>query len=356
MAALRLDQITVPLRAFTLRLSLEVSSTLALVGPSGAGKSTVLRAVAGLIRPRSGRIAIGERVLFDGEQRLDLAPEQRRVGLVFQEYALFPHMTVRQNVEYARRKGADEYLERFRIGHLAVARPRELSGGERQRVALARALAREPDVLLLDEPLSSLDAHTKTTVRAELHELVTALDIPVLLVTHDFDEAAALGDRIAVIVDGDVRQTGTPSELVSQPADSFVASFTGANVLHGHALESSNGSTRVRLADGHTISTAEAARGAVAVAVYPWDITLSTAPPNDSALNVVAAPIRSITELGNRVRVTVGPISAEITAESLGRLGLRPGQTIHASFKATGTRVVGGRPAQADSSRSKNER
>ncbi len=356
MATLRLDQITVPLRDFTLRLSVEVTSTLALVGPSGAGKTTVLRSVAGLVRPRSGRVAIGDRALFDGEQGVDLAPEQRRVGLVFQEYALFPHMSVRQNIEYARRKRADDYLERFRIGHLAAARPRELSGGECQRVALARALARDPDVLLLDEPLSSLDAHTKTTVRAELHELVATLDIPVLLVTHDFDDAAALGDRIAVIVDGNVRQTGTPGELVSQPADSFVASFTGANVLHGHALESSNGSTRIRLEDGATIATADDARGAVAVAVYPWDITLSTTPPNDSAMNVVAAPIRSIAELGNRVRVTVGPISAEITAESLGRLDLRPGQTVYASFKATGTRVVGGRPAQADSSRSKNER
>jgi molybdate transport system ATP-binding protein len=342
MATLRVDQVTVSLRAYTLELSLEVSSTLAVVGPSGAGKSTLLKAIAGLVRPRSGRITIGARTLFDGEQGIELPPERRQVGLVFQEYALFPHMSVRQNIEYARERAADELLERFRIGHLAAAKPRELSGGERQRVALARALARNPDVLLLDEPLSSLDAHTKATVRAELHELVGALDIPVLLVTHDFDDAAALGDHISVVVDGKMRQSGTPNELVSQPADSFVASFTGANVLHGHVLESANGSTRIRLADGATIATADEARGEVAVAVYPWEITLARMPPQDSALNVVAGPIRTISELGNRVRVTVGPISAEITSESLARLGLRPGEVVHASFKATGTRVVSG--------------
>ena len=159
----------------------------------------------------------------------------RRVGLVFQEYALFPHMTVRQNVEYARRHAADEYLERFRIAHLANARPGELSGGERQRVALARALARDPQVLLLDEPLAALDAHTKTTVRAELHDLLAGLDIPVLLVTHDFEDAAALAERVSVIVEGRLRQTGTPGELVAEPADAFVASFTGANLLNGYA-------------------------------------------------------------------------------------------------------------------------
>src|SRR6185312_5403367 len=231
MATLRVDQLTVPLRAFRLQLRLEVGSTLALVGPSGAGKSTVLRAVAGLVRPESGRIAVDDEVFFDADRGVELPPEGRRVGLVFQEYALFPHMTVRQNVEYARKHSADEYLERFRISHLASARPIELSGGERQRVALARALAREPGVLLLDEPLSALDAHTKADVRSELQQLLAGLGIPVLLVTHDFEDAAALAGVVGVIVDGELRQTGTPAELVARPSDPFVASFTGANLL-----------------------------------------------------------------------------------------------------------------------------
>jgi molybdate transport system ATP-binding protein len=348
MATLRLEQINVPLRSYGLELSLEVGGTLALVGPSGSGKTTVLRVVAGLTRPQAGRVAVDDDIWFDSHDGRELPPERRRVGLVFQEYALFPHMSVRQNVEYARRHRADAYLERFRIAHLESARPNELSGGERQRVALARALARDPQVLLLDEPLSALDAHTKTAVRAELHELLAELDIPVLLVTHDFEDAAALADRVGVIVDGRLRQTGTPRALVAEPADPFVASFTGANLLHGRAEREGNGSTRVHLDDGTVVATADAAHGRVALAVYPWDITLAATPPHDSAMNVIHAPIRSIAELGNRVRLAVGPISAEITGESLHRLGFERGQSVYASFKATGTRVVADQPPASD--------
>ncbi|HEX6761450.1 MAG TPA: ABC transporter ATP-binding protein [Gaiellaceae bacterium] len=340
MAALTVDKINVPLRAFDLELTLEVGSAVAVVGPSGAGKSTLLRAIAGLVEPRSGRIAVGSDVWFDAERSISLAPDERRVGLVFQDYALFPHMTVRQNIEYARKHRADEYLERFRIAALADVKPPSLSGGERQRVALARALARDPQVLLLDEPISALDAHTKATVRAELHELLGTLEIPALLVTHDFEDAAALADRVSVVVDGQLRQAGTVAELVARPADAFVASFTGANLLHGAAVQQANGSTRVELADGTVVTTADAAGGEVVLAVYPWDVTVAARPPDDSALNVIGGPVRSVAELGNRVRVAIGPVTAEITAESLGRLDLRPGGFAFASFKATGTRVV----------------
>jgi ABC-type sulfate/molybdate transport systems ATPase subunit len=341
MARLVLDRIAVPLRSFDLELTLEVEATLALVGPSGAGKTTVLRSIAGLIRPRSGRILCDGETWFDSDGDVCRPAEHRHVGLVFQDYALFPHMTVRENVEYSRRHPATEYLDRFGIAHLENAHPGSLSGGERQRVALARALARDPGVLLLDEPLSALDAHTKADVRSELHTLLAGLGIPVLLVTHDFEDAAALADQVGVIVDGKLRQTGTPAELVARPADPFVASFTGANLLHGHGV-SSGDTTRVRLADGTVVTTMEVGRGELALAVYPWDVTLSATAPNDSAMNVIGGPIRSIAELGNRVRVSIGPISAEITAESRRRLDLRIGQTAFASFKATGTRIVSG--------------
>ncbi len=340
MAALRLDDLTVALRSFDIRLSLRVESSVALVGPSGAGKTTVLRAVAGLLRPRAGRIASGDEVWFDDGRGISLPPERRRVGLVFQDYALFPHLSVRENVEYAGRHRADDYLDRFGIAHLARERPGGLSGGERQRVALARALARDPAVLLLDEPLSALDAHTKAGVRAELHELLEGLGIPVLLVTHDFEDAAALAERVSVIVAGELRQSGTPAELVARPADAFVASFTGANLLPGHAMPGANGSSRVTLDDGTVVTTAEHASGEVVLAVYPWDVVVGSEPPHDSAMNVVGGRIRGITELGNRVRVTIGGVTAEITAESRSRLGLQAGQVAFASFKATGTRVV----------------
>ena len=327
-----------PLRTFGLDLELSAGEgTLALVGPSGAGKTSVLRTIAGLLRPERGLVALDDTIWLDTEAGVDVPPESRRVGLVFQEYALFPHMTVRANVRFgAGSAGVDGLLERFGIDGLADARPATLSGGERQRVALARALAREPVVLLLDEPLSALDAFTRARVRAELREVLQGLALPTILVTHDFEDAAALAGQVSVLVDGKLRQSGSPAELVARPADGFVASFTGANLLHGHA----DGSTRVRLADGTVLAVAEPASGDVVLAVYPWDVTVGVEPPHDSALNVVAGPIRTISELGNRVRVTIGPVSAEITAESLRRLGLRTGQPAFAAFKATGTRVV----------------
>jgi len=342
MAELLLDEILVPLRSFDLRLSLEADGVLALAGPSGAGKSTVLRAIAGLVSPRSGAIAVSGETWFDRRRRIDVPVDERGVGFVFQDYALFPHMSVRRNVEYARRGGADRYLELLGISHLAESRPLELSGGERQRVALARALARDPKILLLDEPLAALDTHTKAIVRHELQELLAELAIPTLFVTHDFADAAALAGRVGVLVDGEVRQVGTPRELIARPADPFVASFAGANLLGGHVTSTVDGVVRVLLADGTSVATTETARGEVVLAVYPWDVTLSAEPPHDSALNVIEAPIRSIAELGGRVRVGVGPVTAEITAESRRRLDLEVGRRVFAAFKATGTRIVAG--------------
>jgi molybdate transport system ATP-binding protein len=334
-------EFTLPLRSFTLGLSLEVDGTVALVGPSGAGKTSVLRAVAGLVRPSSGRIALGDDVWVDSARGVFLPPDRRRVGLVFQEYALFPHMTVRENVAYAGAGRADEYLERFRISHLAKARTTELSGGERQRVALARALAREPGVLLLDEPLSALDAHTKSAVRAELRELLADLALPTLLVTHDFEDAAALSDHVGVIVDGELRQLASPADLVASPADTFVASFTGANLMHGRVVGRDGGVTEVELADdGHRVYSTDDATGEVGVVVYPWEVSVARSRRDDSALNVIEANVRSIVQVGNRVRIHIGPVTAEITEASVDKLDLEVGSLAVASWKATGTRLV----------------
>ncbi len=214
-------------RRFAVAADLTVGpETVAVVGPSGAGKTTLLRAVAGLERPRAGRIALGDEVWFDADAGIHLAPERRAVGMVFQDYALFPHMTVLGNVRFGGTDGAEQLLERLGIAHLATARPGELSGGERQRVALARALARRPRVLLLDEPMAALDPHTRGAVRDELRTTLAALALPTLLVSHDFADAAALAARVAVIEDGRIVQQGTPDALVAAPAGPFVEALT----------------------------------------------------------------------------------------------------------------------------------
>src|SRR5581483_5276497 len=217
-------------------------------------------------------------------------PEARRVGLVFQEYALFPHLSVEGNVGFGGRGRAGELLERFGISHLA--RAGELSGGERQRVALARALARDPELLLLDEPMAALDAHTRAGVRAELQELLAELGLPTILVTHDFEDAAALADRVGVLSAGRVLQLGTPDDLVAAPADAFVAGFTGGNLLHGFARPTRDGLTEVVLDGGAVVFSTDRGEGRVGVVVYPWEVSIAPADaaPADSALNHVSAP------------------------------------------------------------------
>jgi len=314
---------------------------VALVGPSGAGKTTVLRAVAGLARPDRGLIALRDEIWFDAARGVDRAPEERAVGYVFQDYALFPHLRVRGNVAFGGATRVDELLERFGITHLARARPRELSGGERQRVGLARALARGPEVLLLDEPLSALDAHTRSTVRLELHSILRELELPALLVTHDFEDAVALADRIGVLLEGRLLQLGSPAELVDAPADPFVASLTGGNLLPGRARAVANGLTAVALDAGGTVLSSEHGSGRVGVVVQPWEVTLGRAATVDeSALNHLPGVVASVFPVGNRVRVRVGPLTAEVTAASAERLGLAPGEAVVASFKATAARLV----------------
>jgi molybdate transport system ATP-binding protein len=339
--ALRVD-LDLPLRSFALELRLEVGAgeTLALAGPSGAGKSSLLRAVAGLARPRRGRIEADGETWLDIAQSIDLPPERRAVGFMFQDYALFPHLTVLGNVRYGATAPVEPLLERFGLGELAGIRPAELSGGERQRVALARALAREPKALLLDEPTAALDPHTRSQVRAELRHALRELGLPALLVTHDFEEAAALADRVGVLVEGRLVQVGSPAELTAAPADPFVATLTGGNLLFGVAREHGDGLTEVALDSGALVYSSDRGEGRVGVAVPAWEVTVSRTAPSDSSLNHLRAPISSLTTLGNRVRVRIGPLTAEITAASAHRLELGEGEVVVASFKATATRIV----------------
>ncbi|WP_217913292.1 ABC transporter ATP-binding protein [Miltoncostaea marina] len=348
MAGLRLD-IALPRRGFELAVALEVAAgeTVALVGPSGAGKTSVLRAVAGADRPRRGRIALGERVLFDAERGVDLPPEARGVGYVFQEYALFPHMTVRDNVAFAGGARADELLARLGIAHLAGRRPGRLSGGERQRVGLARALARRPGVLLLDEPMAALDPHTRGRVRDELRALLREAALPALLVTHDLDDATALADRIGVMVGGAVRRLGPPAEVLDDPADATVAALVGANVLPGVTAGAAGGLALVALDGGGTVRGAPALSGRVAAVVAPWRVALEGAGGDGRAgagagdgANRITAPVASVTPRGDRARVRVGPLVAEVPADAAAALGVAPGRVLTARFVPADTRIV----------------
>jgi len=341
---------------FDLALDVEVGAgaCLALAGPSGAGKTTTLRVAAGLIRPDRGNVTCGDEVWLDTERGVNLPPERRRCGYVFQDYALFGHLRAWQNVAYPlrgipraqRRRTAHELLERFGLASRADAHPRTLSGGERQRVALARALAREPRALLLDEPLSALDTRTRTSAGRELAAILREAAVPTLLVTHDFAEAALFGDEVGVIDGGRVVQRGTPSELAMAPASAFVADFTGAVVLIGEARPGPDGLTVVNLdAAEATVLSTDQGHGRVAVSVFPWEIALLPAgsDPVGSAQNRLAAEVVSVTVVGNRVRVGLDagqPITAEVTQAGVEGLALAPGVKVAASWKAAATRLA----------------
>jgi ABC-type sulfate/molybdate transport systems ATPase subunit len=281
--------ITLPRRSFELRAALTLGAeTVALIGPSGAGKTSLLRAVAGLDRPRAGHLTLGDELWFDAARGVHLAPERRKTGYLPQDYGLFPHLTVAANVRFAGKLDRPDLLERVGVGHLASARPGQLSGGERQRVALARALAREPRVLLLDEPFGALDAITRRRVRNELDSLLAELALPSLLVTHSFDDASALAHRVGVIDHGRLVQLTTASELVRSPANALVAELTGANVVDGTAAPNANGST-IRLAGGGELRSAAWAEGPVQVAIYPWELEFEDprfAPVTDTVRSV----------------------------------------------------------------------
>jgi molybdate transport system ATP-binding protein len=331
-----------------LALSVPEGECLALAGPSGAGKTTVLQTVAGLFRPERGVVSSGDDVWLDTSAGVELRPEQRRCGYVFQDYALFGHLSAWRNVAYgisggSRRERALALLERFGLRDRADARPGELSGGERQRVAVARALAREPHVLLLDEPLSALDPRTRAAAARELIAVLRDTGVPALLVTHDFAEAALLGDRVGVLDGGAIVQLGPAAELSARPASAFVADFTGAVVLTGVASPGRDGLTSVALDGGGTIVSTDVLTGPVGASLYPWEIVLEAGSAPSSAQNHLTAEVVSITEIGGRARVGLQggqPLVAEVSVVAVRDLGLEPGARVTATWKAAATRLA----------------
>jgi molybdate transport system ATP-binding protein len=328
---------------------------LALVGRSGSGKTSMLRAIAGLLSPRDGRVALGDSAWLDTERDIDLTPERRGCGFLFQDYALFPRMSAWRNVAYGmsgprreRRPAALAMLERFGVAALAEARPQTMSGGERQRVALARALAARPPLLLLDEPLAALDSTTRREAIGELRAVFAETSTPVVLVTHSFEEAAVLAGELVVIDAGQAIQRGPAAEISTSPASAFVADFSGAVVLRGVASGGEGDLTVVRLPGGGEVWSADRARGPVSLSVFPWEISIerADAAPDaaaDSRLNRLVCAVTTVTTIGSRARVGLAapePLVAEITAASSARLDLAPGTRVTAVWKATATRLI----------------
>jgi molybdate transport system ATP-binding protein len=300
---------------FVLDAALEIPSGITIVfGPSGAGKSTLLDCIAGLLKPDSGRIEIDGEVLLDVERRIDVSPAKRKIAYVFQALALFPHMTVEQNVAYGlaglaapqRASRVKAMLEAFRVQQLAKRKAHEISGGEQQRVALARSLATSPRVLLLDEPLTALDEGLKKSIMEDLRKWNAAQNIPILYVTHSRAEVDALGERVIAFDQGKIISTGTPHEVLDAPRRSSLAQASGfENLFSGVVTElrESDGVMRVRLVKGsceiETPLGHAAAKTAVRLAIRAGDILLATERPYGlSARNVIAGKIIALEQRG----------------------------------------------------------
>jgi molybdate transport system ATP-binding protein len=333
---------------FDLDLDLQVApgSVVALLGPNGAGKSTALRALAGLVRMPEGHVRLGDRLL-DADGRTT-PTDQRGVGMVFQDYLLFPHLSAADNVAFGLRsrgtprraahQTAVEWLDRVGLAGFERVKPHALSGGQSQRVALARALATAPDLLLLDEPLAALDAGTRVEVRTGLRRHLRDYPGCTVLVTHDPLDAMVLADRLVVVEEGRVVQQGTPAEVARAPRTDYVARLVGLNLFDGVAGSSPN---TVELDGGGALQVAHPVKGQVFVAFSPSAVSLHTRRPEGSARNVWHGHIDSLEQHADVVRVSVvgvagpPPVLADVTTGAVAELGLDVGRDVWVSVKAT---------------------
>jgi molybdopterin-binding protein len=342
-------------RLCDINLDVAAGEYFVILGPTGAGKTVLLETIAGLHRPLKGRI------LLAGQDITHAPPERRGIGFVYQDYALFPHLSVAGNIAFGlklRKMGRGDIEERVAaigrlldIEHLLHRRPGTLSGGEAQRVALARALVVEPRLLLLDEPLSALDPETREALQRELGRIHRELGTTTIHVTHDFEEAVALGHRIAVLREdrvGDVKregrivQVGTPEEIFRRPANEFVARFVGVrNIFRGQARTAEDGYQLV-MVNGVEIAAVTEFQGPVHASIRPEEIVLSRKPLLSSARNAFRGQIVDISDRGTIVYVTIRippDFICMITRRSLEEMALREGMGVHIAFKASAVHV-----------------
>lgn len=335
------------------RLPADRFSITVLFGPSGCGKTTTLRCLAGLERPQRGHIHFSGQVWFDAAQRTYLPPQQRDVGYLFQDYALFPHLRVRENIVYGLReypvqqnRRLQELLGLFQLKGLERRYPRQLSGGQQQRVALARAVIRRPRLLLLDEPLSALDAATREELRRELRKMLAEFQTPVILVTHDRTEAIALADHVLVMDHGRVLQSGAVHDVFSRPADLSVARIAGVDTVErARVVELREGLATVEIGAARLTALANGcALGDVYLCIRAEDVILQQGDaPHSSARNQLRAIIRSLIREGPLVRVVIDCgflLTALVTRPACEELGLAEGQSVIALLKATALHLI----------------
>ncbi len=335
-------------RDFTLDITSAIAPGITIIfGPSGAGKTTLLDCVAGLTTPDSGKVIIGDWVLFDHARAMSLPVQNRRVGYVCQDLALFPHLTVGKNVEYGlagisgseRRKKSDAILESFRIPHLRNRKPTEISGGERQRVALARALVTDPCVLLLDEPLAALDAATKSKIIDDLRAWNAAHGIPILYVTHNREEVFALGDRVLVVENGRIIADGTPHGVMGAPRRESLAQLIGfENIFHAEVIAANEdrGTMTCRLANSNVELETPLVRAEVGstllIGIRAGDILLATVQPTGlSARNILPGRLLSLEQRDVIVVVRVNcgvETEVHLTLAARDSLQLQPGREV----------------------------
>lgn len=326
------------------RLEVPSGSTMALLGPNGAGKSTLVGAVAGVVPIEAGTIRLGDRILEDTARAVHVPPEERRIGLMFQDHLLFPHLSVLENVAFPVRsqglgrheanKRAAAWLDRLGLADLADRRPDRLSGGQAQRVALARTIASAPQALLFDEPLAAFDVATRTETRRLITEHLDTFEGPRLIITHDPTEAFSMADAVTIMERGEIIQTGTPEQIRRHPRSGYAADLAGINFVRGTATDGV-----VTTENGSQIVTANTAvDGPVLVKIHPRAIAIHLDKPEGSPRNVWEATVVDMIEFDERVRVaTDGPtaFTAEITIASGRRLGLRRGSAVWVAVKAT---------------------
>jgi molybdate transport system ATP-binding protein len=329
-------------------------SIMVLFGSSGSGKTTILRCLGGLERPEQGAIHFGAETWFDADRRVFRSPQQRDVGYLFQEYALFPHLSLAGNVGYGlhglgaaeRRRKVAEMLDLFGLAGLGHRYPHQVSGGQQQRIALARVLARRPRLLLLDEPLSALEAPLREQLRRELRRLLAEFGVPVILVTHDRVEALALADRVVVLHDGTVRQSGTVHEVFGRPVDSSVAGIVGVEtVAPGRIVRVHEGLATVAVGTAELLALAPgSATGEVCVCIRAEEVIVQKGTTGPSSVrNRLAARVCSLTPEGPTTRVSLDcgfGLTAVLTRPACEELGLQVGDTVTALVKASAIHLV----------------